>query len=216
MALSPDGKWVLTSLNATPPRLVLLPTGAGVPRELERGGIEVYTLGSWFPDGRRIVFAGSEAGKGSRLYVQNVDGGAPVPITPEGTNLILAQSCVSPDGRSVFATGPDGRITIYPIDDWTATAGEPKPVPGLEPGSFAIRWSADGRSLYTFKIGTMPMTVYLVDIETGERTAWRSLIPPDPTGIVVTVPVLVTPDGATYAYSYLRESSELHLVEGLE
>jgi eukaryotic-like serine/threonine-protein kinase len=211
MALSPDGKWVLTSLNAAPPRLMLLPTGAGVARELERGGIAVYTLGSWFPDGRRIVFAGSEPGKGSRLYVQDVDGGAPVPVTPEGTNLILAQNCVSPDGRSVFATGPDGRITIYPLD-----GGESRPVPGLEPGAFAVRWGADGRSLYTFKIGKVPMTVYLVDVATGERKSWRELNPPDPSGIVVTVPVLVTPDGAAYAYSYLRESSELHLVQGME
>ena len=39
--LSPDGKWVLSTLF-TPPQILLLPTGAGEAKRLERGAIEQY------------------------------------------------------------------------------------------------------------------------------------------------------------------------------
>ena len=34
---------------------------------------------TWLPDSKSIVFAGSEAGHGIRLYVQSIDGGKPAP-----------------------------------------------------------------------------------------------------------------------------------------
>ena len=62
----------------------MLPTGAGEPRALPRHGIKAFSWAGWFPDGKRILFAGFEEGKGQRMYVQDLSGGAPRPITPEG------------------------------------------------------------------------------------------------------------------------------------
>src|SRR5262249_22353124 len=62
-ALSPDGRWAIVTLDTSPPRLALLPTGAGEPRTLPRGAIELYLFGAgFFPDGKRLWFNGREPG----------------------------------------------------------------------------------------------------------------------------------------------------------
>src|SRR5262249_35824201 len=68
LALSPDGKWALVApgeVAAT--KLLLLPTGAGEQRVLQLGSVhfgagrQVFAGGGTFlPDGRRILFSGSE------------------------------------------------------------------------------------------------------------------------------------------------------------
>jgi hypothetical protein len=80
LALSPDGKSVLAENDG----LVIVPTGAGQPRPLPRGTIARYMLAGWFPDGQRLAFSANEPDKKPRCYVQDVKGGPPRPITPEG------------------------------------------------------------------------------------------------------------------------------------
>src|SRR5438046_3050498 len=85
LALSPDARWVLTVKQTAPPQLVMLPVGAGQPKLLPRGNLVAYQLGAtWSHDGKRLVFTGSEAGSGNRVYVQAVAGGDPHPLSPEG------------------------------------------------------------------------------------------------------------------------------------
>ena len=103
LALSPDKRWALATLQSYS-QLTLLPTGAGQARRLERGPIESYQSATFLPDGRRILFAGSERGRRARLYVQDLAGGAPRPVTAEGAGAGPHGVVVSPDGR--FATGP--------------------------------------------------------------------------------------------------------------
>ena len=43
LTLSPDGKWALVLQQASPPQLILLPTGPGEQRLLPRGPIQEYT-----------------------------------------------------------------------------------------------------------------------------------------------------------------------------
>jgi len=54
MSLSPDQKWVLARLYTTPPRLVLLPTGAGEPKPVPTGDLFVH-WGTFFPDGKQVI-----------------------------------------------------------------------------------------------------------------------------------------------------------------
>ena len=111
--LSPDGKWALAFVPTSPMQPVLYPTGAGEPVKLDRGSIEAYEAGAaWFPDGRRIVLCGVEPGRGPRVYVQEIPGGKPQPITPEGTHL----GALSPDGKLVLARNSDGSWAIYPVE----------------------------------------------------------------------------------------------------
>ncbi len=54
LALSPDGKWALSTRGDSPTDLFLLPTGPGEPKQLDGHGM-IHTAAAWFPDGTRIV-----------------------------------------------------------------------------------------------------------------------------------------------------------------
>jgi Tol biopolymer transport system component len=206
-AFTSDGLWALT--QSTAGKIVLLPTGAGEPRTLTESNIQVQTALP-FPDDRRILICGSEPGHGLRLFVQDLSGGKPNAITPEGVNVNVLANTVSPDGRFVAATGPDQRIAIYPVEP-----GEPRVVPGVAPGEFAMRWTSDGRSLYILRPSAPPARVDLVNVETGQRTLWKELWPTDPAGVETVGPVRPNPAGSSYVYSYRRILYDLYLATGI-
>ncbi|MBZ5706169.1 MAG: serine/threonine-protein kinase [Acidobacteriia bacterium] len=211
MALSPDGKWALCTRPDEPSQLFLLPTKAGEAKSVSHGAVSQInsTHAVWFADGKRFVFSGTEANRSARLYVQDVEGGKPEAVTPEGTNV--TDFAVSPDGKVVAAVGPDGVGYLYPV-----AGGEPRPIPGLEAGEIPILWDDTGRSLYVYRPSELPARVYLLDTGSGKRTLWKQLMPPDPAGVEYVGPVLPTPDGKTYVYGYRRLLSDLYLVEGLK
>ncbi len=203
--LSRDGKWALAAVPTTPPQLLLYPTGAGEPRKLDRGGLVSYESGQFFPDARRVLACGHEEGKGVRCYVQDVSGGKPRPVTPEGTS----QGFVSPDGRQILVTASGGSLVLYPVD-----GGEARPVPGATPGDAVIRWSADGRSLLVSRSGEVPARIERLDVATGKREPLRTVGPTDLTGVLSIGPFAFTDDLKSYAYACRRTSSHLFLVEG--
>src|SRR5450755_1078338 len=123
-ALSPDQKWVIVQTPHSPEQLRLLPTGAGETQPLTNDSIN-HQWARWFPDGKRFVFSGNEPGHGVRLYIQDISGGKPSPISPEGVDATAF--AVSPDGQSVVGTGPDEKGYFYPT-----AGGEPRVVNGLE------------------------------------------------------------------------------------
>ena len=208
-ALSPDGRWALSiRLAAQPPELVLLPTGAGQSRTLPRGSVHEYHWACFLPDGKRVLLVGNEKGRATRLFVQDVEGGPPRPVTPEGT--WMESNTVTPDGRRVVAHAEESRL--FPLEE----AGEGRPVPGLEAGDTPLRWSADGRHLFLRARGAgLPARVMRLDPATGRREDWMALQPIDPAGVVGVGSIVLTPDGGTYVYEYLRSLSDLYLVEGM-
>jgi hypothetical protein len=208
-SISPDGLWV-AGTNASDRRsLLIIPTGAGETRKVPLGDI-TSQWGAWMPDNRHVLLNGSQSGRPSRLYLLDAKGGAPRPIGPEG--LVMDNSHgVSPDGRLIVVRGPDGRSALLPID-----GGEPRPLPGLEPGEIPTGWTADGQGLYVTRLSGLPGVVQIYDIATGKRTHWKSYEPPDPTGVEVAGPIVIAPDGKSYVYSYRRELDELYLATGLK
>jgi serine/threonine protein kinase len=211
---SADGKWVLTSdIRTEPPQIVLLPSGPGEPVPVTRDRLQ-HIDGQVLPDGKRIVFSAGEAGRGRRLYVQAISGGTPVAISPEGIRGSiegLGIGPVSPDGRFVPAWSPDGKLRLYPT-----SPGDSLPVSGVADGEFPIQWSPDGKSLYVKGPGELPARVFRVDPVSGERELWKQFAPSDPAGVVVVQGVVMTPDAAAYAYTYVRMLSDLYVAEGLE
>src|SRR6185436_15532974 len=87
MGLSPDGKSVLSVPVRNPDRMEILPIGAGETRTIKDDGITSYEWAGWLPDGKRIAFTGRTTGAGARVYVRDVDGGTPRPVTPPGVVL---------------------------------------------------------------------------------------------------------------------------------
>lgn len=206
--LSPDGKRAL-AVRFTPPQLVLLPTGAGGERVLERGPIEKYAWGAiWVPDGKRVAFLGREAGHDWRCYIQSIEGGPPRPLTPEGTTEWLL---ISPDGRSLIASDAQRQRSFYPVE-----GGAPQPILHLKSADEIIGWSGDGRSLYVANVNEMPIRVYRFDPSNGHKEMFKEIMPADPAGIFGYHYVFLTPDGKGYAYSVSRMLSDLYVVEGLK
>jgi eukaryotic-like serine/threonine-protein kinase len=210
--LSPDGSWVVARTGfgqGEKPQLVLLPTGAGEARLLADEGLADITWANWLPDGRNLVLAASEPGRRPRLYVQNIAGGKPRPISPEGFRLRQHGNSVSPDGKLVAALGRNNQPVLCPVD-----GGEPRPIAGLMPGETPIQWTADGASLYVHRRGGIPVKVFLFDLATGQKRPWKEIRPSDPLARGI-AKLLVTPDGSAYAYQTDRVTSELYVVEGL-
>jgi Tol biopolymer transport system component/predicted Ser/Thr protein kinase len=205
-ALSPDGLWALTT-NPQADQLTLVPTGAGRPRPLPKAGL-IYQWVFFLSDGKRILLWANEPGRPGRLFVQGLEEQKPRPITPEGFSTPGTRA-ISPDDRWVVAKGPDGKNHLCPIG-----GGEPRPVPGLTTET-CWGWTADGRGLYVGRAG-MPARIEILDLATGARRPWKTLTPPDPAGILAIGPILITPDGKSYVYSYRRQLNDLFLVKGLK
>jgi Tol biopolymer transport system component len=208
LALSPDQKWVLSGPTHSLSQLTLLATGAGEPRQITHEPIS-HIRAKWLPDGKRFLFIGSEQGHGLRIYVQDVDGGAPRPISPEGT--AATQFVVSPDGKQVAGVGADRRGYLYSV-----AGGEPKAIPGFTGGDTPVGWSSDGASLYTYRVGELPAKVERLELATGHKQLWKQLMPSDTAGITDIGPILITPDAKAYVYEYGRTLSDLYLVDGLK
>ncbi|HYN16022.1 MAG TPA: protein kinase [Terriglobales bacterium] len=208
VALSPDEKWAIAQPQTTPAQLILLPTGAGESRQLTKDDIN-HNWAKWLPDGKQIVFTGNDSDHGVRFYVQDIAGGKPRPISPEGVHA--SAFVVSPDGRFVAGIGPDQRGYLYPV-----SGGEPQPVHGFPTGEQPITWSNDGRYLYTYRPGELPTQISKLDINTGQRTPFKQLMPSDPAGVETIGPIMLTQDGKTCVYGYHRTLSDLYLVEGLK
>ena len=209
LSLSPDGRFAISRAYTSPPQIVLLPTGAGEPKTLPFGAVE-GDQASWFPDGRRILLEGHEAGQGARLYVAGADGGSVRPISGEGVR-INGSNPISPDGRFVTATGRDGKSYVYGVD-----GGEPRLIPGVSEDDEISRWTSDGMSLYVFRHGELPAKVVRLNLATGRREPWKEVLPNDHSGVVTITPILLTPDGESYAYSYPRILSQLFLATSLK
>jgi eukaryotic-like serine/threonine-protein kinase len=212
-SLSPDGKWVLARApgaeTAWGREWVLLPTGPGSPRFLPHGAITQLVNGAWLPDGRRIVFTAIENAQSARVYVQDVASGSMRPITPAGVHM--PEKAATPDGKSVLVL-LDGKWFLYPID-----GGTPRPFSLLGAGDDPRQWSADGRFLYVARGGyAPPVAIERLDVTTGRREPWKTLVPSDPVGIERLESPVISPDGRGYCYSYARRHHELYVVEGLK
>jgi Tol biopolymer transport system component len=221
LALSPDQKWVLTLVvpASSAPHLALLPTGAGESRTFKNDRFESFGEADWvwgpswgadwLPDGKRIIFTGAERGHRRRIYVQDLAGGPPRPVSPEGVGIRRSTGALSPDGRFVVGVQGLGNAAIYPVD-----GGEVRPIKGLVSQDEPVQWSADNRSLFVYSITEFPRKVWLLDPSTGARKLWKEFRSHE----LVKTPFqpLITPDGNAYVYGSVRALSELYLVEGLK
>ncbi len=211
VALSPDGKWALTIVNK-PRQTVLLPTGPGQTRALDRSGIEDGGDDTWTPDGKHVVFTGREPGQAPRCYIQDIAGGRPQALTPKGIagSPVFRGSRISPDGKFLLAGNAAGKVVLYPLQ-----GGEPREIRGLNSGEAVIRWSGDSRGLYIYRL-EQPSPIYELDPISGRRQLLRNIEPSDPAGIIIgSLKLFVSADGKSYVYSFERRLSELYLVKDM-
>src|ERR1019366_2527965 len=94
MAISPDGKWVITKPAKGGP-LSLVPTGAGEARQLTHDAVS-YSEVRFLPDGKSVVVRGPDGKRG----IWSLEGGGihPIPGLESGYNIIGWTA----DGGSVY------------------------------------------------------------------------------------------------------------------
>ena len=213
--LSPDGKWALAVFKGKPQHVTILPVGPGQPRQVPLPGIsELDNGGAYFmPDGQHILVDGNEAGHGRRTYLVDLSGTTPPrPLTPEGTEAALP----SPAGKYVAGTGvPQAngprKLTLFPVE-----GGARIELGATDPPYEILRWSEDGKSLFIFKQGDIPTTIYRLDIADGKITPVREVKPADRGGVVSIGPITCDGDATACAYSYYQTLSVMFVVSGLK
>ncbi|MGB9074029.1 MAG: protein kinase [Terriglobales bacterium] len=209
MGISPDGKWIaafMPSEPSTTSTFRLLPTGAGETRTFDISPVRVLDYyGSWVRDGSKFTFMGAEPRKLPRTYLLDTKTGKTSAVTPEGTTDPL----VSPDGKAVIAHDEQQEFRLYPLG-----GGNPQPLKGLADGELPIQWDTSGTKLYVWD-RTFPAHIFLVDLKTGGRQPWTTLVPPDSAGVLYGN-IVMTPDGKTSVYRYRRVVTTLFLAEGLK
>jgi len=218
LGLDPTNAWALAFRNGagdkSPRHIALLPTGAGTTERL-RNALDC-TWAGWLPDGRIIMAVRTAAGP--RMYVQARGGAEPQALTPAGMAIGTVDAegggagikPVSPDGKWVLVFDRMGAGWLYPL-----AGGEPRAVPGVIAGDQPAGWSADGERLYVYQPQEVPLKVHEIRIATGERKLLHDINVGNLAGIYKMGPLLLTPDGQSFAYGYIRTLSTLYAAEGL-
>jgi dipeptidyl aminopeptidase/acylaminoacyl peptidase len=205
--LSPNKEWLVSLSRSEPDGLVLLPVGAGEVRPIRMNGLTPESA-TWLPDGKRLLVQARDSGGAVRVYLQDLDGGEPGAVSPQGIRL-AGTSAASPDGRRFLGRKPDRSVCLFEI------GGGMEEIRGLLADERVVRWTLEGDELYVFRPGEMPCSVFRLDPTTGNREVWRTLTPPDPAGVLSVQTLRITPNGKSYAYSFWSVCSDLYLVDGL-
>ncbi len=201
--LSPDGRWA-AAIVASPPEVVLYPTGAGAPRRLGAGRFDPVSSVQWFPDGQHLLVCGTQTGGLPRCYRTDLDGTDFTPLTADGVRASLA-----PDGLTMLLTLADGRAQAARIGA-TAT----RVVTAIDAGDRVVGWSRDSTAVFVQRGFEVPVEIARVDLTTGARVAAGSIVPD---GIGTPASVLVADwqdEGRAYAYNYTSVPSVLFVVTG--
>ena len=207
-AISPDGGWVIgASYGGAKGEFLMMPTGVGEARSIPTGDLFCH-YPRWLPDARTLVVSASEPGRGIRLYRLDSVTGEQQAFTPEGIDFL--EFHLLPDARSVAAINSDQEHRTYLID-----GSDSQPVPHLARNDRIVRWLPDAHAVLAYRTNELPARIHRVDLDTGERTVWRDLTPPDPTGIYRMGRVRMSADLSAYAYTYYMQLIDLHVVEGL-
>ncbi len=206
--LSPPGDFALVATLGERPRLRLVPTGLGAPRELRLEGWNV-SGGRFSRDGRH-VYATARQGVGTVRTLKLPVDGSQGTVLPESVQNIQA---ISPDGKRFLCLDEKGRPGI------TSEAGDPlEPLSWtLESGEAIEAWNEADELLLTHPEDAVHLRVDRVQLTTGRRTLWQRLVPPDPATTIRMSEVRVSGDGKTLGYTCTRVLvSDLIVAEGLK
>ncbi|HEX5134833.1 MAG TPA: hypothetical protein VFW81_05525, partial [Thermoanaerobaculia bacterium] len=117
---------------------------------------------------------------------------------------------LSPDGRWFIGASSPGKFARYPVG-----GGEPHSINGIEGGELPIRWSSDGRTIFTRRrVAPEPAKIWRLDPDNGRRAFVKEIRSAESGGLPAGL--VMTADGRAYAYLLQRGHSQLYLAEGLK
>jgi eukaryotic-like serine/threonine-protein kinase len=212
LAISPDGKWVVTQPGKGGP-LRLVPTGVGEARQLTHDNVSYHKV-RWLAGGKELLASGVEPGRGARDYLIAVSSGDSRPMTPE--NVVGVEP--SPDGRSTAVMGPDGKWGIWQIQPSDSGEGNGlRLIPGLD-SNYHVKWSPDGASMLALPTRRSGKTesVYRVNAVTGKMELERTIGEGLAAGAVSIGGSYMLGDGGAYAFPYMQTLSQVYVVRGMK
>jgi Tol biopolymer transport system component len=206
-ALSPDGRRALVISYETPPKVSIVPTGAGQPRELELGAIESVAWAGWHPDGR-IVIELVRPDQKPIVYAVSPDGGNPVVALPDGISL-RGDNLISPDGSRIVGIDASGQLEVCAL-----ASSACRPLPGAHDREDVAGWSADGEFVFVYQKQVIPVKVERLHVASGARSPWK-IVTPKHVAVTGLFNLIASPDGFL-VYSFARYRSELYVIKGLK
>ncbi|HVA63404.1 MAG TPA: protein kinase [Terriglobales bacterium] len=212
VGISPDGQWAVSVAPSTQ-QILLLPIGAGEPRQLTSGAVRYVAMPvGWVAGGEALTAFGHAPGHAPRTYLVPLQG-AVRPVTPEG----IVGTVVAPDGRHVVAHPINGGAWAeYPLG-----GGPPQPLPALQPGDQPLRFAPDGTLLVWQRrapavAATEPEAeVWRVNLATRQRERLFTALPDGAAGVGAIGIAGISADGKTYLSGYQRQLDTLFVVSGL-
>jgi eukaryotic-like serine/threonine-protein kinase len=214
LALSKDKQWALGErLGSANREIWLYPVGPGEARRISPPNLFPSIAASFLSDGKRVVYLASEAGHRPRAWLQELNGGDPHPITEEGS----VGWRVSADDKWLLASSldPSGAhsASLVPLN-----GGKPVPAAGFQSGDNFLGW-AEGNEVYVATepaAGRSTARIDKLDPWTGKRTFLRDVPISPVNGLRDRVNGFkITPDGATVAFDYTLELTDLYTMSGV-
>jgi eukaryotic-like serine/threonine-protein kinase len=204
VALSPDGRWVVSWSERTR-RWSLLPTGAGDARPLDFATINPLDA-AWYPDSRHLLLSAGQAGRTARCYSFDIQEGTLRPVTPEG---FVCPIRPSPDGENLLVRNDAGYLTQALAD------GRTRRLTGLTKDDEPLEWGADSRSLFVQRTPLPHAKVDRLDLITGERRPFREISLAEPAGLVSQTSAITMGQDGSYCYTHMQVQTDLYLFEGI-
>ncbi len=193
--LNPDGTFALVSLPGDHPKLQIVPTGLGESRDLGLDGWDSAT-GRFSKDGTHVYAAARQGTGPIRIMKLPVDGSRGT-LLPESIQNIKAYS---PDGNHLLCINAQGQPSTTSDE-----GGAPAALSWtLEPGEAIVDWIAPNEVLLAHPEDVLHLRLERVAMDTGKRTFWQRLVPPDPANVTRMYNVRVSGDGNTVGYTYTR------------
>jgi hypothetical protein len=203
LGLSPDGAWAAAHIPSTQ-KVVFYRTGVGEPIVLDRGPIDLTRFAmEWFTNGARVLYCGRETSTAARCYAQDIKGGLPAVVTPDGVTAAV----LAPDDRTLLIRRGD----LFQV---LKIGGTPVDARGFTAGDELLTWNADANGVVVADTSALPARVDLVEPWSGRRTLLKELAPPNRTGVTSVGFVHWLPDGRGYAYAYTHDVGQLFIVSG--
>lgn len=205
--ISPDNRWVTSILPSDTSKVLLLPTGIGETKAVTAPNFS-YRRAEFASDGRLVVRA-SQAGGPLRFWVQDIIGGSPHAITADEMDGLF----VTVDHTDyIAARDTAGTLQLYPID-----GGAPKRVGGVSEGDQVIGGSLTADVLYvTPDTAAITLPVLKVNIVSGLRQPFVTILPNDPVGVMSLFSPIFTADEKRYIYTEGRAFSVLYVATGVK
>jgi hypothetical protein len=100
---------------------------------------------------------------------------------------------------------------MYPVD-----GSDPRPVPSLGADEVVVRWSPDGRSIWTVRENEFPLRAEQLDPATGKRQPLLSIEPATRAGVLRLNYLALADDPRWYAYVVNQYVSRVFVITGMQ